>query len=192
MLALLPLAVQLVPSLARWLFGPQAEATASDVAQAVQAVTGSTDPAEVRDRLKADPQLQGQLAVQLAQIAAQRDNAEAEARHAELIARLADVAGARTQTITLAQAHSPIAWSAPIISVIVLLSFGLAAAAVLSRAVPSGSETLAQLLLGGLLSMATSVVQYWVGSSAGSARKADDLRAAQDQLANAVPLSPRR
>ena len=37
------------------------------------------------------------------------------------------------------------------------------------------NETVANLLLGTLAAMATSVVSYWVGSSAGSARKEERL-----------------
>jgi membrane protein DedA with SNARE-associated domain len=41
----------------------------------------------------------------------------------------------------------------------------------ITRTMPSGSETVLTMLLGSLAAMATSVVSYWVGSSAGSARK---------------------
>jgi membrane protein DedA with SNARE-associated domain len=48
-------------------------------------------------------------------------------------------------------------------------------AVVLTRGVSPGNETAANMLLGTLAAMATSVVSYWVGSSAGSARKDDRL-----------------
>lgn len=47
---------------------------------------------------------------------------------------------------------------------------------VLTRTVPAGSRELANILLGTLAAMASSVVGYWVGSSAGSARKDAVLR----------------
>jgi hypothetical protein len=58
---------------------------------------------------------------------------------------------------------------------------------VLSRTVPPGSEALANIMMGTLAGMASAVVSYWVGSSAGSARKSDDLARAQDQLAASTP-----
>jgi hypothetical protein len=45
----------------------------------------------------------------------------------------------------------------------------------LTRALPAGSETILNMLLGTLAAMATAVVSYWVGSSAGSAQKTDLL-----------------
>ena len=112
-----------------------------------------------------------QLRVQLAQIAAEQDKAARDAEQAELQAKLADVAGARTQTVQLAQARSLVAWGAPVVSGVVLVTFGVVMALALTRSLPAGSETVLNMLLGTLAAMATSVVSYWVGSSAGSARK---------------------
>jgi hypothetical protein len=46
---------------------------------------------------------------------------------------------------------------------------------VLTSGVPPESATVANMLMGTLAAMATSVVSYWVGSSAGSARKEERL-----------------
>lgn len=54
----------------------------------------------------------------------------------------------------------------------------------LTRALPSGSETILNMLLGTLAAMATSVVSYWVGSSAGSAQKNDMLFRSTPQPGN--------
>lgn len=67
------------------------------------------------------------------------------------------------------------AWGAPVVSVVVLLTFGTVVSLVLLRAIPAGSETVLNVLLGTLAAMATNVVGYWVGSSAGSARKDERL-----------------
>jgi hypothetical protein len=40
---------------------------------------------------------------------------------------------------------------------------------------PSGSETILNMLLGTLAAMATAVVSYWVGSSSDSVQKTDML-----------------
>lgn len=83
--------------------------------------------------------------------------------------------GARHQTVALAQAGSRIAWGAPLVSLVVLITFGVVLYRVLSA--PAGqADPNASLMLGALTTMATAVVSYWVGSSAGSAAKDKLLR----------------
>jgi len=176
MLPLIPLAISIAPEIAKWLFRDKAEKTTAAVAQAVQAVTGVdvTAPdgaATVQAALAGKPELAVQMRTQLAQIAAA---AEADAHKTELDqlqAMLADTASARAQTVALAQAKSPIAFGAPVVSVVVLVTFAIVMTVAITRTMPSGSETVLTMLLGSLAAMATSVVSYWVGSSAGSARK---------------------
>lgn len=167
-LALLPLLTPLVPGLVRALAGDKAGDVAQQVTTAVRAVVGSDDPAQVAVALQ-DPAKAADLTLELAAI-------EREHEREMLRAALADVADARGQTVELARAGSPIAWGAPIVSAIVLVAFGLALYAVVAQPLPEGSRELALLLLGGLLGMAQAVVSYWVGSSAGSARKDEALR----------------
>ena len=173
--ALIPLAISIAPEIARWLFGSEAEKTTAAVSQMVQVITGTSDEAAQQAAIERNPELAGRLRLELARLAAQ---AEEDARKAEvslLSIQLADVAGARTQTIALAQARSPVAYGAPVVSVIVLATFGSVMSLALMRAIPSGSETILNMLLGSLAAMATSVVSYWVGSSAGSARKDEHM-----------------
>ncbi|MFP5515619.1 MAG: hypothetical protein ACLGJC_21345 [Alphaproteobacteria bacterium] len=86
-----------------------------------------------------------------------------------------DRADARSQTVALAQASSRIAWGAPLVSLVVLITFGVVLYRVLSA--PAGqADPNASLMLGALTTMATAVVSYWVGSSAGSAAKDKLLR----------------
>ncbi len=172
------IALDLAPELGRWLFGPDAAPVAAAVQGAVQAATGTADPAAQVAAL-ADPALAARLRLGLAGIAAARaDAAEADAE-ARLASRLADVAHARATAVQLAQTGGPMAWGAPVTSLVVLATFGTVMGLVLLRAVPSGSETVLNVLLGTLAAMATNVVGYWVGSSAGSARK--DARLAQQK-----------
>ena len=70
---------------------------------------------------------------------------------------------------------SVISWGAPVVSVVVLVTFGGVVSLTLLRTIPVGSEAVLNVLLGTLGAMATNVVGYWVGSSAGSARKDDRL-----------------
>ncbi|QCO07371.1 hypothetical protein [Azospirillum argentinense] len=86
-----------------------------------------------------------------------------------------DRADARAQTVELAKAGSRISWGAPVVSTIVLVTFGAVLYRVLSQ--PAGAiDQNATLMLGALTTMASAVVSYWVGSSAGSAAKDKLLR----------------
>lgn len=69
----------------------------------------------------------------------------------------------------------PMSWGAPVISVLVLLTFAGALALAWFQDMPPRAEALLNVLLGTLGAMATSVVSYWVGSSIGSARKDERL-----------------
>jgi len=175
MLPLIPLALSLAPEIGKWLFGATGESVVQSVVQAVQSITGTTDQAAAQQALAANPQAAAQLRVQLAQIAAQQEAAARQADLDTLRAQLGDIQSARAQTVALAQAKSATQWAAPLISAVVLVTFGLVMWAALTRALPTGSETILNMLLGTLAAMATSVVGYWVGSSAGSERKTDLL-----------------
>ena len=170
------IALDLAPELGRWLFGPDAAPVAAAVQGAVQAATGTADPAAQVAAL-ADPALAARLRVGLAGIAAARAAAADADAEARLASRLADVANARAMALQLAQAGGHMAWGATVASFLVLATFGTVMGLVLLRAMPPGSETVLNVLLGTLAAMATNVVGYWVGSSVGSARK--DARLAQ-------------
>ncbi|WP_160119620.1 hypothetical protein [Rhodovarius lipocyclicus] len=170
-LALLPLALQLLPTLGRWLGGSDGEAVASTVGQAVQAVTGTSDPAAAEAALAASPELRVQLTTRLAEIDAAREAARDQALLETLRAGLADTANARATGLGLVQAGSMIAWAPVVVSVIVLGAFAAVVWLAMSAAMPQGSETTLTMLLGSLSTMAGAVVSYWVGSSSGSADK---------------------
>ncbi len=184
MLPLIPLIIQIAPTIAKWLFGDGSAAVIDKMSTVVSEVTGVKDPhsesgiAAVEAVLQGKPELAIQIQAQLAQIAAAREvefNRAAEAaRKSEfdiLTAQITDTDNARKQTIALAQSGSVIALGAPIVSTLVLITFATVMTLALTRSLPAGSETILNMLLGTLAAMATSVVSYWVGSSAGSARK---------------------
>jgi len=171
--ALIPLAISLAPEIGKFLFGAAGEKTASAVAQVVQSVTGTSDEAVASQAIASNPQLAAQLRVQLAELAARQEQAARQAELDALTARLRDVQDARAQTVNLAKSGSAVAWAPAVVSFVVLVTFGLVMWAALTRALPAGSETILNMLLGTLAAMATSTVSYWVGSSAGSAQKTD-------------------
>lgn len=165
-------ALDLAPELGRWLFGSSetATATAAAVQGAVKAVTGTEQPEEQVAALS-DPEIASELRLKLAAIAAERAAAAEKAAQDQLVAQFADIANARATSVQLVQAGSAMAWGAPVVSVVVLVTFGSVVALTLLRSLPPNAEPVLNVLLGTLGAMATSVVTYWVGSSAGSARK---------------------
>ncbi len=172
--ALIPLALTIAPEISKWLFGGGAEKTAAAVAAAVETVTGTADADAATAKLQQDPAAI-ELRLQLARIAAEHEQAARTADLDLLAATLRDTVDARAQTVALTTQRAAIAWSAPVISGVVLVTFGAVMALILLYGMPAGAETASNMLLGTLAAMATSVVSYWVGSSAGSARKDDRL-----------------
>ncbi len=166
--------LDLAPEVGRWLFGSNAAPVLSAVQSAVTAVTGTPETAAQAVAL-ADPEKAAALRVELAKIAAEQESAAAAAAAAALAAQLTDVANARALTVQLAQSGSRIAWGAPVVSVVVLVTFGITMIMALTRSLPAGAEPVLNVLMGTLGAMATSVVGYWVGSSAGSDRKDEHL-----------------
>jgi hypothetical protein len=173
--ALIPLAISLAPEIGKWLFGSKGEQTAAAVTQVVQSVTGTTDDAAAQQLIARDPQVAAQLRLQLGQLAAQQEQASRQADLDTLKAQLGDIASARAQTVSLASTRSFVQWAAPIVSIVVMSTFGAVMGLALTRSLPVGSETILNMLLGTLAAMANSVVCYWVGSSAGSSQKTDLL-----------------
>jgi hypothetical protein len=161
----------------KWIFGADATAVTKAVTDVAQAVTRTTTPEAAAAVLADDPAMSEAFRLQVAMIAGQRD-AEAERTFNErFLAIVADQGNARQQTLALAQTGSWLAWGAPIISVVVMLTFGLIVSLTLTCSMPPGSEPILNVLLGTLSAMAMSVVSYWVGSSVGSVHKQDLLNA---------------
>lgn len=101
----------------------------------------------------------------------------AEVRKFELA--LQDMQDARETNLKLVQERSPLQWGAPIVSVLITLGF-LGSLAALMFFKMNFTETSGQallLLVGSLATMQTQVVNYWLGSSSGSADKASQLAA---------------
>lgn len=181
LLPLIPLLAQFVPRIAEWIGGDDAEAVARQVTSVVTSVAGSTDPAVVAAAI-ADPERGGQLAAELVRISADRAKVEEEARTARLAAMLADTANARSTTVALAQARSPIAWLAPSACALI---FGLFAFVVVAEVFGYGAgmtEATRRLLD----YLAIAAAGYAIGSSAGSAAK-DQRQGAAAAAMEALP-----
>ena len=202
MLPLIPILASLAPQVIKWIFGDKGAEVTRDVAGVIQTATGidPTTPegaAAAQAALAGKPELVAQLQQRLAEIALAREaeaNREADARRQaeldDLKQRLTDVAGARTQTTTLAASRSPLAYGSAILSGIILLSFGTLLVLVVNSNQAITNSALANVMLGTLAAMATQVANYWLGSSSGSAHKNDMLADAQAALAASSPVPP--
>lgn len=138
---------------------PSGGETARRVTQAAVDTLGTDDPANATKLLQ-DPAAIAALRTAMLQAEIDLTRLDNE-----------DRADARQQTIDLARAGSTIAWGASAVSLVVLATFGAVLYLVLTRAIPEGQGDTVSIMLGALTTMASAVVAYWVGSSAGSAAK---------------------
>lgn len=107
-----------------------------------------------------------------AEVIVQRVEAEkAPALNADLEAILRDRQGARDHTVALLDKGSAMAWGAPVVSLIVVIGFVVLSLLAMKPEAAGVRSDVVLYLLGAWQSLATAVISYWVGSSAGSASK---------------------
>ncbi|EHL99401.1 hypothetical protein HMPREF9946_03163 [Acetobacteraceae bacterium AT-5844] len=176
---LIPVALSLLPSLAKWIGGDGAGEVATRAADVVRTVTGADNPADAALAVS-DPAKAAELRVALAKI-------EREAEAAERAAFLADLASARQQTVALAQAGSGIAWAPAIISTVIVVGFFVCTLVMLfvERTWDERTAGLLNTLYGALILGFGQVSNYWLGSSSGSKRSGDAVR----EIATARPAA---
>ena len=171
--ALIPLLAAIVPEAVKWIAGDSAGKAAEKVSAIATQVLGTDDPARALEAA-ADPNkaLEFKMAVLAAQSEAERQET------ARILAEHADRQSARQQTADLAKVGSPIAWGAVVISGLVIAGFALLMWYVIRQEIPAAQREMVGQLLFLVAGMASSVVAYWVGSSAGSAQKTNALERA--------------
>ncbi len=185
MFPLVALAISLVPELIRLIAGDKAGKVADLAATAVRDVAGD-DPVAAQAKINVDPQAAAQLRTRLAEIALdaqkEQDAAGAAERQAELEQTrqiLADRTAARTSLNGLVALGSPIAWGAPVVSVVVAVGFFVILGVLATNKMEIGKDPNAQVVLTLVGTMATAfatMVAFWLGSSQGSRNKDDTLR----------------
>lgn len=168
--ALIPLLAAIVPEAIKWIAGDSAGKATEKVTAIAGQVFGTADP-EAALQAAADPNkaLEFKMAVLAAQSASEREET------ARILAEHADRQSARQQTSDLAKAGSPIAWGAVVISGLVIAGFALLMWYVIRQEIPAAQREMVGQLLFLVAGMASSVVAYWVGSSAGSAQKTNAI-----------------
>jgi hypothetical protein len=110
-----------------------------------------------------------------------------EAQHADIVeAYLADVANARAANVQLVQTGSAIAWAAPVVSMIAIVGF-LTIAAYLSVV---GDMNVRITILAAMIAGWTTVLNFYLGSSKGSADSSAEVRSMLRQtITTGVPTS---
>lgn len=186
--ALISAVPDLIGAFAPHLAGPQSEQISQAVVQVVAAVTKTPSPAPA-DVAGLPPEQKLTLQVQLAQIASQAEAARLAAANqaqslelARIQAQIADTAGARGLTTSLATIHSSLAWGSAVVSVLVLLLLSVLLILLFYVPLPAAVQPVLLVLVGSVTAMATQVGNYWLGNSSGSDAK-------DHAIANSVPAS---
>ena len=189
MLPLIGLATSFLPELIRLIAGDKAGKIAGTVAQAVTDLTGTADPVAARRKLDADPAAAAALQQRLAEIALDATKAElaeaAQQRQDELTSiELTDrnTAGARSTMQALASASSPIAWGAPLVSVVVTVGFFIVLTMLMRSGLRSTDDKTVDIIniaVGVLGTGFATVVNFWLGSSSSSRNKEAQVVAMQ-------------
>jgi len=161
------LLLQYAPELIGVVAGDKAGTAAGKVADAAKVVFGTDDPQKAQAQIQMNPQL------------AEAFVEQAKIQLEEVRLAIADVQSARLQTLELAKQGSAISWGAPVVSVIVVVGFFVVMGLLFVQPVdlPPSQAQLLNVLFGALIPAFGTVVQYWLGSSAGSKRSGDAVRA---------------
>ena len=166
-LPIIGLAIQYLPSLIGFFAGEKAGEVAETISGVAKRVFGTDDATSVQQQIADNPSLADKFVEQL----------RAETERYKIAVE--DTQDARRSTLSLVQAGSPMAWGAVVVSILVTLAF-IANIGVLFTVKVQFTETTGQvlLLLTGTLSAAfTQVINYWLGSSAGSTDKSATIAA---------------
>lgn len=154
---MLNLILAALPALGSLITGGKAGEVIAAGTKIAQEVFGTTDERAIAQKIATDPAL------------AEQFKAKLEAETSALQSQLADVQDARATTVRLAENGSPIAWGAPAISLLVVMGYIGLVFALLFKSIPDNQVTL--VLFGGLSAAFGQVINYYLGSSAGSASK---------------------
>jgi lysozyme family protein len=192
---LIGVAAGLVPDIIKLVAGDTTGQLADQVGKVVADTVGTTNAGEVQTKLAANPATEAALRQKLAELAldatkAQNVNASQRAQEA-----LTNTQSARSGLQALATTNSTIAWTAPTISYLVIGGFFVFLFVLVwlywGKPVDNQNNFIVQIIniaVGALTAAFATVVNFWLGSSAGSRKKDDaslSLQQAQAESANA-------
>lgn len=89
--------------------------------------------------------------------------------------QLQDVADARAATVKYVQANSPLSWGAVVVSVVVMAGFIAISFLAMKPDLAGVDKSVTLFLLGAWSGYAGGVITFWIGSSAGSADKSQQI-----------------
>jgi lysozyme family protein len=192
---LIGIAMGLAPDIIKLIAGDKTGQLADQFGKAVADTVGTTNAGEAQTKLAANPADEAALRQKLAELAldaTKAQNADAGQRAQEA---LNNTQSARSGLQALATTNSTIAWTAPTISYLVIGGF-FAFLFVLvwlywGKPVDNQNNFIVQIIniaVGALTAAFATVVNFWLGSSAGSRKKDDanlSLQQAQADSANA-------
>ena len=192
---LIGIAMGLAPDIIKLIAGDKTGQLADQVGKVVADTVGTTNAGEAQTKLAANPAAEAALRQKLAELAIEAtkaQNADAGQRAQEA---LNNTQSARSGLQALATTNSTIAWTAPTISYLVIGGFFafLFVLVWLYWGKPADNQNnfivqIINIAVGALTAAFATVVNFWLGSSAGS-RKKDDanltLQQAQADSASA-------
>ena len=204
---LIGIAAGVVPDIIKLIAGDKTGQLADQVGKAVADAVGTTDAGEAQKTLAASPTAQATLRQKLAELAveaAKTQNAEADRLRQDTVS---NTERARSALQALATTNTTIARTAPTISYLVIAGFFIFLFVLVWLywwgPSPGKNDFVVQIInivVGALTAAFATVVDFWLGSSAGSQRKDDtnltlqqaqadrtdaNLRALQDKIAPA-------
>jgi lysozyme family protein len=192
---LIGIAMGLAPDIIKLIAGDKTGQLADQVGKAVADTVGTTNAGEAQTKLAANPAAEAALRQKLAELAVdatKAQNADAGQRAQEA---LNNTQSARSGLQALATTNSTIAWTAPTISYLVIGGFFIFLFVLVwlywGKPADNQNNFIVQIIniaVGALTAAFATVVNFWLGSSAGS-RKKDDanltLQQAQADSASA-------
>jgi lysozyme family protein len=192
---LIGIAAGLVPDIIKLVAGDKTGQLADQFGKAVSDAVGTTSAADAQTKLAANPAAEAALRQKLAELALDATKAQSADAGARAQEALANTQSARSGLQALATTNSTIAWTAPTISYLVIGGF-FAFLFVLvwlywGKTADNQNNFIVQIIniaVGALTAAFATVVNFWLGSSAGSRKKDDaslSLQQAQADSANA-------
>jgi hypothetical protein len=207
---LIAIAASILPEIIKTIAGDKAGAVSAEISKAVTQVTKSTDPQEIKEKLKQDPAALTELQVKLAEIAAAQEEKRQAAQLAllqeqykdeekkralqleKMKASIEDTKGARGNLLAFAQSNSLLAWAPLAISVVILFGFFYILNNLITGGIPKPaadreqSLQLIYIVVGAVTAAFTTVVGFWLGSSQGSRSKDESSFVFQAQQADVI------
>jgi hypothetical protein len=192
---LIGVAAGVVPDIIKLIAGDKTGQLAEQVGKAVADAVGTTDAGEAQTKLATNPTTQAALRQKLAELALEATKAQSAEADQERQDNVSNTERARSALQALATTNTTIARTAPTISYLVIGGFFIFLFVLVWLywwgPSPGKNDFVVQIInivVGALTAAFATVVNFWLGSSAGSQKKDDanlTLRQAQDERANA-------